>query len=89
MMWLVEVALRRPISVAVMSLLMLVLGVLSFALMNVDIFPAINMNGVGGRSFAPSRKGRHRTAQTRWKLSRMCPWHPSLSIKLHESAQYP
>ena len=34
MMWLVEVALRRPISVAVMALLMLVLGTLSFALMN-------------------------------------------------------
>ncbi len=43
MMWLVEVALRRPISVAVMALLMLVLGTLSFALMNVDIFPAINI----------------------------------------------
>jgi multidrug efflux pump subunit AcrB len=43
MMWLVEVALRRPISVAVMALLMLVLGSLSFALMNVDIFPAINI----------------------------------------------
>ncbi|HEY2104151.1 MAG TPA: efflux RND transporter permease subunit [Candidatus Binataceae bacterium] len=42
-MWVVEVALRRPISVAVMALLMLVLGSLSFALMNVDIFPAINI----------------------------------------------
>ena len=30
MMWLVEVALRRPISVAVMALLMLVLGVALF-----------------------------------------------------------
>src|SRR5262249_49915555 len=30
-------------SVAVMALLMLVLGALSFALMNVDIFPAINI----------------------------------------------
>jgi multidrug efflux pump subunit AcrB len=29
--------------VAVMALLMLVLGVLSFAMMNVDIFPAINL----------------------------------------------
>jgi len=43
MMWLVEVALRRPISVAVMALLMLVLGTLSYSLMNVDIFPAINI----------------------------------------------
>ncbi|HEX4211590.1 MAG TPA: efflux RND transporter permease subunit [Candidatus Binataceae bacterium] len=43
MMWLVRVALRRPISVAVMALLMMVLGSLCFALMNVDIFPAINI----------------------------------------------
>src|SRR3984957_18310487 len=43
MMWLVRLALRRPLSVAVMALLMLVLGALSFALMNVDIFPAINI----------------------------------------------
>jgi multidrug efflux pump subunit AcrB len=43
MMALVRLALRRPISVAVMALLMLVLGVLSFELMNVDIFPAINL----------------------------------------------
>src|ERR1700733_15480711 len=42
-MWLVRLALRRPLSVAVMALLMLVLGALSFALMNVDIFPAINI----------------------------------------------
>src|SRR6266851_6536778 len=43
MMWLVRLALRRPLSVAVMALLMMVLGGLSFALMNVDIFPAINL----------------------------------------------
>lgn len=43
MMWIVEMALRRPIFVAVMALLMLVLGVLSFTRMNVDIFPAINL----------------------------------------------
>jgi multidrug efflux pump subunit AcrB len=43
MMWLVRLALRRPLSVAVMALLMLVLGSLSFALMNVDIFPAIDL----------------------------------------------
>jgi multidrug efflux pump subunit AcrB len=43
MMWLVSIALRRPLSVAVMALLMLVLGVMSFAYMNTDIFPAINL----------------------------------------------
>ncbi len=42
-MWIVRLALRRPLSVAVMALLMLVLGVLSFSLMNVDIFPEINI----------------------------------------------
>jgi multidrug efflux pump subunit AcrB len=43
MMALVRLALRRPLSVAVMAVLMLVLGVLSFTMMNVDIFPAINI----------------------------------------------
>src|SRR5579883_698595 len=43
MMWLVQIALRRPLTVAVMAALMLVLGTLSFALMNVDIFPAISL----------------------------------------------
>jgi multidrug efflux pump subunit AcrB len=43
MMWLVRLALRRPLSVSVMALLMLVLGSLSFAYMNIDIFPAINL----------------------------------------------
>ena len=43
MMWLVWTALRRPLSVAVMAALMLVLGVMSFAYMNVDIFPVINL----------------------------------------------
>ncbi|HBZ71991.1 MAG TPA: AcrB/AcrD/AcrF family protein, partial [Deltaproteobacteria bacterium] len=42
-MWLVRLALRRPLSVAVMALLMLVLGALSFAFMNVDIFPSIDL----------------------------------------------
>ena len=42
-MWIVSFALRRPLSVAVMALLMLVLGVLSFTRMNADIFPAIDM----------------------------------------------
>src|ERR1700734_3938668 len=43
MMWIVRLALRRPISVAVMALLMLVLGTLCFFLMKIDIFPAINV----------------------------------------------
>ena len=42
-MWIVRLALRRPLSVAVMALLMLVLGVLAFTRMNVDIFPAIDL----------------------------------------------
>src|SRR3984893_7510137 len=42
-MWIVRLALRRPLSVAVMALLMLVLGVLSFGLMNADIFPSIDL----------------------------------------------
>lgn len=43
MMWLVRLALRRPLSVAVMALLMLVLGALSFYEMNIDIFPSIDL----------------------------------------------
>ncbi|HEX4209541.1 MAG TPA: efflux RND transporter permease subunit, partial [Candidatus Binataceae bacterium] len=43
MMWLVQVALRRPLSVAVMAALMLVLGAMSFAYMNIDIFPEIDL----------------------------------------------
>jgi multidrug efflux pump subunit AcrB len=43
MMWLVQLALRRPLTIAVMALLMLVLGLLSFHQMNVDIFPAIKL----------------------------------------------
>jgi multidrug efflux pump subunit AcrB len=42
-MWIVSLALRRPLSVAVMALLMLVLGILSFSRMNADIFPAIDL----------------------------------------------
>lgn len=42
-MWIVRLALRRPLSVAVMALLMLVLGALSFSRMNADIFPAIDI----------------------------------------------
>jgi hypothetical protein len=50
-MWIVRLARRRPLSVAVMALLMLVLGRLSFAMMNMDIFPAINLtHSLGGLS---------------------------------------
>ncbi|HYA35793.1 MAG TPA: efflux RND transporter permease subunit [Candidatus Binataceae bacterium] len=42
-MWIVSLALRRPLSVLVMAVLMLVLGALSFSLMNVDIFPSIDL----------------------------------------------
>src|SRR5258708_37017808 len=51
-MWIVRLALRRPLSVAVMALLMLVLGVLSLGLMNVDIFPSIDLpDGMGGWNY--------------------------------------
>lgn len=42
-MWIVELALRRPYTVAVMSLLILVMAALSVTRMVVDIFPAINI----------------------------------------------
>ena len=42
-MWIVRLALRRPFTVAVMAILLLVLGIVSFLRMNVDIFPAINL----------------------------------------------
>ncbi len=42
-MWIVELALRRPYTVAVMSLLILLMGVLSLNRMAVDIFPAIDI----------------------------------------------
>src|SRR5579884_1922806 len=42
-MWLVEGALRRPYTVAVMAILILVMGVLSLSRMVVDIFPAIDI----------------------------------------------
>src|SRR5690348_4554074 len=42
-MWLVEGALKRPYTVAVMALLILVMGVLSLTRMVVDIFPAIDI----------------------------------------------
>src|SRR5258708_32975793 len=42
-MWIVELALRRPYTVAVMSILILVMGILSVSRMVVDIFPAIDI----------------------------------------------
>ncbi len=42
-MWLVRLALRRPYTIAVMALLILVLGILSLTRMIVDIFPAIDI----------------------------------------------
>jgi len=42
-MWIVRLALRRPYTVAVMALLMLVLGTLSASRMVVDIFPVIDI----------------------------------------------
>ncbi|MBF6571691.1 MAG: efflux RND transporter permease subunit [Candidatus Binataceae bacterium] len=42
-MWIVSFALRRPLTIGVMALLMMVLGALSFERMNVDIFPAIDL----------------------------------------------
>jgi multidrug efflux pump subunit AcrB len=42
-MWIVRLALRRPYTVAVMCLLILVLGILSLTRMVVDIFPPIDI----------------------------------------------
>ncbi|HKW41586.1 MAG TPA: efflux RND transporter permease subunit [Gemmatimonadales bacterium] len=42
-MWIVRLALRRPYTIAVMALLILVLGTLSLTRMVVDIFPAIDI----------------------------------------------
>src|SRR5277367_1956873 len=42
-MWIVELALRRPYTVAVMAILIMVMGVLSLTRMVVDIFPAIDI----------------------------------------------
>ena len=42
-MWIVQLALRRPVSVAVMAALMLLLGLVSLSTMNFDIFPAIDI----------------------------------------------
>lgn len=42
-MWIVRLALRRPYTVAVMSMLIFVMGMLSLSRMTVDIFPAIDI----------------------------------------------
>src|SRR6266481_7698079 len=42
-MWIVRLALRRPYTFVVLSLLILVLGALSVVSMTVDIFPYINI----------------------------------------------
>lgn len=42
-MWIVRLALRRPYTVAVMSMLIFVMGILSLSRMDVDIFPAIDI----------------------------------------------
>lgn len=42
-MWIVRLALRRPYTIAVMCLLVLIMGVLSVSRMIVDIFPAIDI----------------------------------------------
>src|ERR1700722_18630238 len=43
MMWIVRLALRRPYTIGVMALLILIMGVLSIRAMLVDIFPAIDI----------------------------------------------
>src|SRR3984957_3702990 len=43
MMWIVRLALRRPYTIAVMALLILMMGILSIRAMLVDIFPAIDI----------------------------------------------
>ena len=42
-MWIVRLALRRPYTIAVMCLLILIMGILSLSWMAVDIFPAIDI----------------------------------------------
>jgi len=42
-MWIVQLALRRPVTVAVMAALMLLMGIVSLSSMNFDIFPAIDI----------------------------------------------
>ena len=46
-MWIVRLALRNPYSVAVLSMVILILGILSIASMIVDVFPVIDLPVVG------------------------------------------
>src|SRR5436305_1855088 len=46
-MWIVRLALRRPYTFIVMSLLIAILGVMSIVTMPTDIFPYINIPVVG------------------------------------------
>src|SRR6266446_3877334 len=46
-MWIVRLALRRPYTFIVMSLLIAILGAISIVTMPTDIFPYINIPGVG------------------------------------------
>lgn len=43
MMWIVRLALRRPYTIAVMAMLILMMGILSIRAMLVDIFPSIDI----------------------------------------------
>ena len=70
-MWIVRLALRRPYTVAVMCVLILVMGVLSLTRMVVDIFPAIdipvvavvwNYPGLSARGHGAAR-GAHQRAR--------------------------
>ena len=70
-MWIVELALRRPYTVAVMSILILVMGILSLTRMVVDIFPTIDIPvvavvwtypGPAGRGHGAAR-GAHQRAR--------------------------
>jgi multidrug efflux pump subunit AcrB len=42
-MWIVRLALRRPLSTAVLAILMVLMGIVSLSRMSFDIFPAINI----------------------------------------------
>src|ERR1700743_3011669 len=42
-MWIVRLALRRPYTVAVMALLIIIMGILSIKSMLIDIFPVIDI----------------------------------------------
>ena len=42
-MWIVQLAIRRPYTFVVVSMLIALLGILSITRMPIDIFPAINI----------------------------------------------